>query len=209
MKAAALKAVEAFVSVGSNPTPVANLLEVVIGTRRKIGGVLSCPERLHLHAVQGGQGEALANGVHILMGKARKKGSMDMSKITIAGDAVVITSSMKLEDIKTIEKYRPKALVLMGGEDGKDPVFAIDTTEGTGSISEYGASFGRESHDDEKLATITMCLGTDASDVKDWVADKIGGAIISLNKLEEQLPAVLAEIAEEKARVMESITVAQ
>ena len=38
MKAAALKAVEAFVSVGSNPTPVANLLEVVIGTRRKIGG---------------------------------------------------------------------------------------------------------------------------------------------------------------------------
>mgnify|MGYP007049942276 CR=1 FL=1 len=31
-----------------------------------------------------------------------------MAKITIAGDAAVVTSAMKLEDIKTIEKYRPK-----------------------------------------------------------------------------------------------------
>ena len=28
-----------------------------------------------------------------------------MAKITIAGDAAVVTSAMKLEDIKTIEKY--------------------------------------------------------------------------------------------------------
>ena len=41
-----------------------------------------------------------------------------MAKITIAGDAAVVTSAMKLEDIKTIEKYRPKELVLKGGEDG-------------------------------------------------------------------------------------------
>ena len=41
-----------------------------------------------------------------------------MAKIVIAGDAVVVTSAMKLEDIKTIEKYRPKELVLKGGEDG-------------------------------------------------------------------------------------------
>lgn len=31
-----------------------------------------------------------------------------MAKITIAGDAAVVTSAMKLEDIKTIEKYRPQ-----------------------------------------------------------------------------------------------------
>ena len=42
-----------------------------------------------------------------------------MAKITIAGDAVVVTSALKLEDIKTIEKYRRNALVLKGGEDGK------------------------------------------------------------------------------------------
>lgn len=133
-----------------------------------------------------------------------------MAKITIAGDAIVITSSMKLEDIKTIEKYRPKSLTLMGGEDGKEAIFAIGTTDGPGNINTYGASFGRESRDDDKLACITMCITTGlAGDVKEWVADKLGGAIISLNKLEGQLPAVLEEIAEEKATVMENITVAQ
>ena len=46
-------------------------------------------------------------------------------------------------------------------------------------------------------------------DVKDWVADRLGAAIISLNKLEEKLPAVLDEIAAEKANVLSNITVAQ
>jgi len=133
-----------------------------------------------------------------------------MAKIVIAGDAVVVTSALKLEDIRTIEKYRPKALTLMGGDDGKEPVFAIGTTDGCGNINQVGASFGRESHDGEKLATITMCTGTAGTgDIKEWVADRIGTAIISLNKLEERLPAVLEEIEAEKAEVLSNITVAQ
>ena len=133
-----------------------------------------------------------------------------MAKIVIAGDAVVVTSSLKLEDIRTIEKYRPKELVLKGGEDGKEPIFAIGVTEGCGNINEVGASFGRETHDEEKLASITMCTGVGTTgDIKEWVADRIGGAIISLNKLEEKLPAVLEDIEAEKAEVMSNITVAQ
>lgn len=133
-----------------------------------------------------------------------------MAKIVIAGDAVVVTSALKLEDIRTIEKYRPKALTLLGGEDGKEPVFAIGITDGCGSINQVGASFGRESHDEDKYATITMVTGTGATgDIKEWVADRIGTAIISLNKLEEKLPAVLAEIEAEKAEVLSNITVAQ
>ena len=133
-----------------------------------------------------------------------------MAKIVIAGDAVVVTSSLKLEDIRTIEKYRPKELVLKGGEDGKEPIFAISGTEGCGNINEVGASFGRETHDEEKLASITMCTGVGTTgDIKEWVADRIGGAIISLNKLEEKLPAVLEDIEAEKAEVMSNITVAQ
>ena len=119
-----------------------------------------------------------------------------MAKIVIAGDAVVITSALKLEDIRTIEKYRPKELVLKGGE-------------GFGNINAVGASFGRESHDAEKLATITMCTNGVTGDVKDWVADHLGGAIINLNQLEAKLPAVLDAIAAQKAEVMSNITVAQ
>lgn len=132
-----------------------------------------------------------------------------MAKVTITGRAVVITSAMKLEDIKTIEKYRPKELVLKGGEDGKEPIFGIGTTNGAGNINAVGASFDAETHNDDKLACITLFLDGVTGDVKEWVADRLGAAIINLNKLEEKLPAVLEEIADEKAAVMSNITVAQ
>lgn len=134
-----------------------------------------------------------------------------MSKITIAGDAVVVTSALKLEDIKTIKKYRPKELQLMGGEDGKELVFAIGVSNGAGSINSVGVSFGRESNDGSKLATVTTTLPANvgAADIKEYVSDYLGAAIANMNKLEEKLPAVLEAIKTEKASLMESITVAQ
>ena len=133
-----------------------------------------------------------------------------MAKITITGDAVVVKSTLTLKDIETVEKYRPEALVLMGGDDGKEPIFAIGTTDGCGSINTMGASFGRETHDEGKFACITMIFGCQAEgDIKEWVADKIGRAVMHLNKLEEQIPAVLGEIAAEKAEILESITVSE
>lgn len=133
-----------------------------------------------------------------------------MAKIVIAGNAVVVTSAMKLEDLRTIAKYRPNALVLKGGEDGKEPIFAVSVTrDGCGEINKYGASFGSESHTDEKLATITMSACGTNGDIREYIADQIGTAIINLTKLEETLPAVLDEIAAEKTAVMDSIVVAQ
>lgn len=133
-----------------------------------------------------------------------------MAKVAIAGDAVVITSSMKREDLLTIAKYRPNALVLKGGEDNKETIFRISANKnGDGEINKYGATFGSESHDEEKLATITVFLNRADGDVKEQVADALGSALINLGALEETLPAVLEEIAAEKATVMDSITVAQ
>ena len=133
-----------------------------------------------------------------------------MAKVVIAGDAVVITSSMKREDLLTIAKYRPNALVLKGGEDNKETIFRISANKnGDGEINKYGATFGSESHDEEKLATITVFLNRADGDVKEQVADVLGSALISLGALEETLPAVLDEITAEKAAVMDSITVAQ
>jgi hypothetical protein len=132
-----------------------------------------------------------------------------MAKITVAGDAVVITSTLKLADIKSLEKYRPQSLVLYGGEDGKDAIYAIGTTEKAGSINEFGASFSSEAHDGSGLATITECLGPIEGDVKEFLADKIGSAIINLNKLEEKLPSVLSEVSAERAIVKGNITISQ
>ena len=54
-----------------------------------------------------------------------------MAKIMVAGDAVVVTSDMKLEDIKLVKKYRPEALTLFEGEgEEKEPVFKIGIGDG-------------------------------------------------------------------------------
>jgi hypothetical protein len=135
-----------------------------------------------------------------------------MAKVTIAGDAAVVTSSMKLEDLKTIAKYRPKALSLRGGEDGKELIYSIAVSKygGSGEINKNGAVFASASHDEHKLATITMHIGDIGDgDIKEIVADQIGTAITNLNKLEETLPDVLEEIAVEKTAVMNNISVAQ
>ena len=131
-----------------------------------------------------------------------------MAKITIVGDAVVVTSTLKLEEYKTIEKYRPNALTLMGGEDGKEPVFHVSVS-GSGVINQDGASFVSATHGEYGYATITMCACTESHDIKEWAADKLGAAIINLNKLEAQLPAVLDEINREKAEVMSNISVVE
>lgn len=132
-----------------------------------------------------------------------------MAKITIAGDAVIIKSAMKLEDIKTIKKYRPDALILKGGEDGKEPIFRLGVCSGAGSINKYGAEFGSETHDDEKKAVMTLVCTCCEGDIKEYVADAIGAYVMDLNKLEATLPAVLAEISDEKAAIMENISIAQ
>lgn len=130
-----------------------------------------------------------------------------MAKIVIAGDAVVVKSELKLEDIKTIAKYEPKALTLMGGEDGKEPIFAVGLTTDAGDININGASFGKADADGK--ATITMVMqGVPTEKAKDWVADRLGSAIMHLNALEAKLPEVLSSISTKRAAVMEGIEVA-
>ena len=133
-----------------------------------------------------------------------------MAKITIAGNAVVVTSSLKLEQLANIKKYRPKALTLMGGENNKEEIFTIDVGNGgCGDINGYGAYFCNATHDNDKMACITMCMEGVTGDIKEFVADKLGSAIIHRNKLEQALPAVLEEITAEKAAILQNITVAQ
>lgn len=131
-----------------------------------------------------------------------------MAKIVIAGDAVVVTSSLTLDDIRKVEKYRPDALILKGGEDNKEPIFAVSTAK-SGYINKNGVAFASESHDDKKLAQITMTLGETDGDVKATVADKIGASVEMLGQIEKTLPEVIADIDAKKKAIIESITVAQ
>lgn len=130
-----------------------------------------------------------------------------MAKITITGQAVVVTSSLALKDIEAVKKYRPDELILKGGEDGKEPIFVLDA--GGDSINKYGASFNKETRDDEKKATLTMLTTYKGDNIKEVVADELGSAIINLNKLEEKLPKVINEIKVETESVMSDISVVE
>lgn len=135
-----------------------------------------------------------------------------MSKITVHGESVVVTSSVKMEELETVKKYRPDALILYKGEgEAREPVFKISIgTAGNGSIDSYGAVFTGTARDGSGQANLTMFLKhvpTDV-DIKGFVADMLGGALAKLNELEATLPAVLQEIAADRAQVMSAIEIA-
>lgn len=133
-----------------------------------------------------------------------------MAKITIAGDSIVIVSSKTLDQIKDLEKYRPKALRLYeADEDGnKAEVFRVASGT-TGVINGNGAVFASATHDDRKLATITMPIPAGVADAVDYAAEKIGVAITLLNKVEAQFNAAITAVNAEKAAVRECIAVAE
>lgn len=131
-----------------------------------------------------------------------------MAKINVLAKAVVVTSTLKIDEIKMVGKYRPEALTLFEGEgDKKEPVFRIGLTRGAGEINQYGASFSENTPGDGKEAQVTMILPDGISDVKEYVSDAIGRAVIKLNKLEATIPGIIEEIKAEKAEIEANIVI--
>lgn len=56
---------------------------------------------------------------------------------------------------------------------------------------------------------MTLMAPADVKDMKEYVADKYGAALMNLAKLETNLPAVIGAIAAEKQSIMDNISVAQ
>ena len=139
----------------------------------------------------------------------RMKGKTNMAKVIIAGDAIVTKSDITLEELKLVKKYRPNALKVMGGEDGKEVIFKVDVSEksSSGSINTYGATFAKA--DESGKAVITMVLPEGEKDAKTYAEDKIGVGILHLLAVEEKLADVIEEIKAEKDSVAECIEVAE
>lgn len=126
-----------------------------------------------------------------------------MAKVKVCGDAIVIESALKLEEIANVQKFRPEALVLKGGEDGKTPVFALSVTKGAAGIGPLGAQFKDAARETGK-ATMTIVKHIEG-DVKAYIADNFGGTLAKLNALEATLPGVLSEIQADRETIMASV----
>lgn len=131
-----------------------------------------------------------------------------MAKVTIVGNAVVVTSTLKLEDIRIVGKYCPEALSVYEGKDNEKEVFAIRAGNDE-AFSKYGICFAQETRDENKYATITLAMDYNGDDVKEFVADRFGSMISNLNKLEETLPKIIEKIAAERSALMQNITVVE
>ena len=122
-----------------------------------------------------------------------------MAKVKIMGNAMVVFSTLKLEDIKQAEKRRPEVLRIVDPET-KDVVFAI----GTGSVSsigDEGVTFADASPDGFAQITMVIRDREDIEDLKGEIADRLGTALVNLGKIEVSLPSALNEIAAEKAAI--------
>jgi hypothetical protein len=129
-----------------------------------------------------------------------------MSFISIAGDVFVVTSSLKLEDLIRLKKYKPEALELRN--DNGDLIYGVST--GGNGIDKNGASFTSATRDDKKLACITLPLPAEIKDedeAKVYVAEYVALSLPKLKKVEENAAKALESVKENMEQIMESITV--
>jgi len=118
--------------------------------------------------------------------------------VDISGASAILVSDVTLEDWERVQKYAPEALKIVD-EDG-NAVFKVKTSEGAGSVNEYGVVFGTYMNDGGK-ATVTVLLGENVDDKKAAVKDIMGSALIDLNSIEKELPTILKDIDEKEAEI--------
>lgn len=128
-----------------------------------------------------------------------------MARITVVGNAAIITSELKLEDIKLIEKHCAEALTLKD-ENGNE-YFRVGTCDGTGSIGKYGVEFGAKNQ--EGYATLTFVHDYTEGDIKEQIADAIGSEVMNLSKVEVKAQENLPEVTQRINAIKESITIVQ
>ena len=127
-------------------------------------------------------------------------------RIALVGDALVLTSTLKVEEIELLKKYKPDALKIKDAE-GND-VFAIAYKDGCPGINNKGITFSGESRDGNGYATLTANLDlNEGEDPKEAVADIIGTPAVKVNEIEAAAPAALAEVLAARAALIDSITV--
>jgi hypothetical protein len=127
-----------------------------------------------------------------------------MSKVTIAGDAVVITSSMEAAVLKALTKFKPSAVKLVD-EKSKEELFSIGFGT-SASETKHGVVFTGVDAEGNATVTLSTPTGMNAEDKLTFVRDTFGAAILNLNKLETKLAGEIQEFNAAMAEVESSIT---
>lgn len=114
-------------------------------------------------------------------------------KIQKAGNALILTSEITMEELRLLKKYSPNDLKLKT-EDGED-MFAFAEGENAG-VSPYGICFTNA--DEDGKATVTLLMHNNCEDKNELIAD----ILVPIKKMYETLEKQIVEKAEQviKAR---------
>lgn len=125
-------------------------------------------------------------------------------KVQIVGDAMVITSKLKLETIKKIQKFNKDLLCLTEIRDNTtNELFRIETGK-VASFNKYGITFTNANA--EGYACATLLLPNNVKDRKEYVKDEYGTALVMLADLEDAIATAAAEIDSVYAKLEDEIT---
>lgn len=128
--------------------------------------------------------------------------------IKVVGSNVVFTTTVSLEQLEELSKRKPEALVLTEEVEHKSrEIFRVGI--GESGLSGYGATFNANTNTEPKCAMLTVDISDKPADadVKDYIADKYGAAILKLNRVEEQFLPALDAIAADRETLAGMISV--
>lgn len=132
--------------------------------------------------------------------------AMSAVNVKVLGEAVVIESTLKLEDIENLEAYKKDSLT-MKDEKGK-PYFRVGVAEDAqGEINDFGVEFGNRTTSPAGNARVTLAICPDHENVKEAIWAHLGTALLKLQKAEQELPTVLNELATDIATIDNMIEV--
>lgn len=136
--------------------------------------------------------------------KLKKENKTKMNKVTIIGNAFVLTSSIKLATIKKLEKYDADTLaVCTKQEDEIVEVFRVMSGK-KGSICNAGIVFA--SADKDGYATVTALIPENVKDKKQFIKENYANVIFMLKGLENTVTQIEEDIDKAFAELDEMIT---
>ena len=131
-------------------------------------------------------------------------------KMTLVANTVVITSTLKVEEIELLQKYEPDGLVIKD-EETKETLFVVATAKtAKGSLGVYGVEFNGKTRDEDGFATFSEVLENLPDDIekaKDAIVLKYGKGIKKLNDYEAVIKDRASQVKSSIAQVADGIEV--
>jgi hypothetical protein len=123
-------------------------------------------------------------------------------KITIAGNAGIVKTTITSADFEAVKKGNPSALKIT---EEKTELFYIGYSQNGGAINSFGIIFNGTSEDGS--LSVTIGIPADITDKKEFLVQKLLPVKDYLEKLEETVPEIAAKLRREKAALIAKITV--